>query len=159
MNKRNVSGDNVMKGANNNKVLKVHSVATKPTEYVIDVYKKVFGITHAEAIPYTYSGTCCLQAGNHDTLMPLKNQLASFGLDAKIYWNHCELVVYIDYVNGVDYISDAFEKVLVISPNVAEKYASKVIQSEFCVVKKGSLEGLKPLKDQLNSLGLCAKIE
>jgi ATP-dependent Clp protease adapter protein ClpS len=129
----------------------------------INALMKVCGTTPEEAKwliqDMFFTGTCVVRAGVHENLMPLKYQLDALGFNAKIYFNHVKLVIYIDYINGLEYISDALEKVCGFSHETATSCAYKIRDNEFCYVKKGSFETLKPLRDQLRSLRLFAVLE
>jgi hypothetical protein len=152
-----------------NKVLKIHrenltipSENNLTKERSIDALMKVIDTAPEEAKLLSdemfYTGTCVVRAGVHENLMPLKYQLDALGLNAKIYFNHVRLVLYIDYINRPEYTGDALEKVCGFSHETANNYAYKIFDYDFLDIKKGSYQTLKPLKDQLRSLNIGAAL-
>lgn len=69
------------------------------------------------------------------------------------------LVVWNDDHNTFDHVIQCFVSILDHNPLQAEQCAWIIHSSGKCSVKSGSMEELKPLKDQLTDEGLSVTIE
>jgi ATP-dependent Clp protease adaptor protein ClpS len=70
-----------------------------------------------------------------------------------------KLVVFNDSVNSFEYVEECFVQYLKHTPEQAQQCAIIIHNKGRCVVKEGSFDSLKPLKEALDDAGLTTEIQ